>query len=393
MEAIINSKKLKEQVGALQGILDRKNTIPILSKIKIEAKANGEFVMTATDLDVSLIIKEETSILRPGSICLSGKKFGDITATFPNEPIHLKLDEQGEKVEFRAGRFVSRLAGTESGHFPEIPQIEGESVKVSAKIFYEGLRRTAFATTTDNQRFVLNAVLLTVEDSSLKMVSTDGHRLCYFRLATTAETGKDLRCLIPKKAVEELKSLLASEIRINKGAEIKIKKGSQLEFSIGSKTMTARELTGDFPNWEMVLPKNFTAFVEINAKELKEALMRVGLMADDKNRRVELEFHPNRVILKTESPETGNAVETVGCTFQRLNSDSSDGNAADENGATENEELRIAFNIKYLTDFFTIHAANTEGRIIWKFGANHSQTELQFEGEERLFSYILVPLK
>lgn len=288
MEAIINSKKLKEKVGALQGILTRKNTIPVLGKIKIDALTSGDLVMTATDLDVSLIIEEETDILRSGSICLSGKKLGDITATFPNEPIHLRLDDKGEKGEFRAGRFVSKLAGTESEQFPEVPRIAGEALRLPASIFYEGLRRTSFAVTDDEKRFTINGVLLLIEDSILKMVSTDGHRLCYFRMTTSAGAGNNLRCLIPKKAADELKSLLTGEFKANPQAEVKIKKGSQLEFSIGSKTMTARELTGTFPNWEMVLPKNFVSFAEINAKELREALNRVGVMADDRNRRAKL---------------------------------------------------------------------------------------------------------
>jgi DNA polymerase-3 subunit beta len=105
MEAIINSKKLREQVGALQGILARKETVPILNKIKIEARPEGDLVMTATDLDVSLIARQETDILRPGSICLSGKKLGLMTAGLPDEPVHLRLDDKGEKVEFRAGTF------------------------------------------------------------------------------------------------------------------------------------------------------------------------------------------------------------------------------------------------------------------------------------------------
>ena len=385
MEAIINSKKLKEQVGALQGILARKNTIPALSKIKIDALTSGDLVMTATDLDVSLIIEEETDILRPGSICLSGKKLGDITATFPNEPIHLRLDDKGEKVEFRAGRFISKLAGTESEQFPEVPRIAGEAVKLPATIFYEGLRRTSFAVTDDEKRFTINGILLLIEDSILKMVSTDGHRLCYFRMTTSAGAGNNLRCLIPKKAADELRSLLTGEIKANPQAEVKIKKGSQLEFSIGGKTMTARELTGNFPNWEMVLPKNFISFAEINARELREALNRVGVMADDRNRRVEFEFHADKAILKTESPETGNSVEEVGCTFQKLE----DAAVTDMEGG-----FRIAFNTKYLTDFFSIHAARAnDGRIIWKFSGESAQTELAFEGEERLFSYILVPLK
>ena len=115
MEAIVNAKIFKEQVGALQGIFARKETIPVLGKIKIDAAERGDLVMTATDLDVSLIVSREVDILRPGSICLSGKKLYDIAAALPGgEPVHLKLDESGGRVEFRAGRFRSKLSGTES---------------------------------------------------------------------------------------------------------------------------------------------------------------------------------------------------------------------------------------------------------------------------------------
>ncbi len=131
----------------LQGIFARKETIPVLSKIKIEANERGDLVMTATDLDVSLIIEREVDILRPGSICLSGRKLGDIAGTLPNEPVHLRLDDKGEKVEFRAGRFKSKLAGMDSDQFPEVPRVKGESVKLPAGVIYEGLRRTSFAVT------------------------------------------------------------------------------------------------------------------------------------------------------------------------------------------------------------------------------------------------------
>lgn len=181
--------------------------------------------------------------------------------------------------------------------------------------------------------------------------------------------------------------MLAGEIRTNAQAEIKVKKGSQLEFSIGGKTLTARDLTGKFPNWEMVLPKNFVAFAEINARELREALTRVGVMADDKNRRVEFEFHTDKAILKTESAETGNSTEEVGCSFQKL---------SDEAGIGDEQTSgwKVAFNTKYQTDFFAIHQARTgDGRIVWKFAGETAQSELAFEGEERLFSHILVPLK
>ncbi len=387
MEAIVNAKKLKEQVGALQGILAKKSAIPVLSRIKIEAGDKGDLIMTATDLDVSLIIQQEVDILQSGSICLSGKKLGDIAGTLPDEPVHLKLDKKGEKVEFRAGRFLSRLAGMDSDLFPEVARIKGEWVKIPASILYEGLRRTSFAVIDDQKRFTINGILLQIENGELKMVSTDGHRLCFFRMMLNVGNDLNLDCLIPIKAVRELTKILLDEIRVDSQTEIKIKKGSQLEFEIGNKTMTAREITGKFPNWEMVIPRDFESFAEINAKEFAQALTRVGVLADDMHRRVELVFYSDKVQLKAESPETGFSTEEVSCVFRRLDQ------SVDEKVVAESG-WKIAFNTKYLMDFFSVcNAKRDEQRIIWKFGISGSQTMLHFEGENQLFSYVLVPLK
>ena len=386
MEAIIHAKQLKEQVGALQGIFARKETIPVLGKIKIEASESGAFVMTATDLDISLIIEQEVDILQSGSICLSGKKLGEITGNLPNEPVHLKLDSKGERVEFRAGRFKSKLSGTNSEQFPEVPRVKAEAVKLAATIFYEGLRRTIFAVTEDNKRFTINGILLILDNSGLKMVSTDGHRLCCFQTAASV-SNQSINCLIPIKAARELKNLLAGEIRINQKVDVKIKKGNHIEFEIANKQMTAREITGNFPNWEMVIPKTFEFFAEIKVNELKDALTRVGVMADDAHRRIEFAFFQNKLLLKSESAETGNSTEEINCTFQKLNNN--------ENTSPETSDgWEIAFNTKYLMDFLALqNAKQNEQRVIWKFGSRFSQSLLTFEGEERLFSYVIVPLK
>ncbi len=386
MEAIIHAKQLKEQVGALQGIFARKETIPVLGKIKIDAEENGAFVMTATDLDVSLIVEQEVDILEGGSICLSGKKLGEIAAGLPNEPVHLKLDAKNERVEFRAGRFKSKLSGTNSDQFPEVPRVNSEAVKIPASVFYEGLRRTIFAVTEDNKRFTINGILLVLDNSGLKMVSTDGHRLCCFQTATSL-INQNISCLIPIKAARELKTLLASEIRLNQQMDVKIKKGGHIEFELANKQMTARELSGNFPNWEMVIPKTFEFFAEMKANGLKDALTRVGVMADDAHRRVEFVFFQNKLLLKSESAETGNSAEEIGCTFQRLNNSGND-------LPDISDGWKIAFNTKYLADFLALqNAKQNEQRVIWKFGSNLSQSLLSFEGEERLFSYVLVPLK
>lgn len=387
MEVIISAQNLKEQVGALQGILAKKASIPVLSQIKIDAGENGDLIMTATDLDVSLIIGQEVDILHSGSICLSGKKLGDIAGTLPNEPVHLKLDKKGERVEFRAGRFLSRLAGMNSDQFPEVARTKGEWIKIPAKVFYEGLRRTSFAVIDDQKRFSINGILLLIENGELKMVSTDGHRLCYFRMMLGVGNGLNLDCLIPIKAVRELMKILLYEIRGDEKVEIKVKKGSQLEFEIGSKTMMAREISGTFPNWEMVIPKSFECFAEINAGQFAQALTRVGILADGMHRRVEMVFYPSKVQLKSESPETGFSTEEVACTFRFLEQSE---NVESENG----DGWKIAFNAEYLADFFSIYNAKRDNqRFVWKFGVSGSQTELKFEGEEQMFSYILVPLK
>jgi DNA polymerase III subunit beta len=255
------------------------------------------------------------------------------------------------------------------------------------------LRRTAFAVTCDAKRFTINGILLLIENSQLKMVSTDGHRLCYFRMGVGASVGEDmsnLQSLIPIKAVRELMKILAEEIRTNAKAEVKIRKGGQLEFEIGSKLMTARELTGNFPNWEMVLPKDFDYFAELKVNRLKEALTRVSVMADDSNRRVEFVFFHDRVSLKTESAEAGSSAEEVSCTFQSLGRSASEGSVA---GSCETG-WRIAFNTKYLSDFFSIQGVKSDDhRVVWKFTGTAGQSEMSLEGEEKLFSYILVPLK
>ena len=135
MEAIINSKKLKEQVAALQGILARKATIPVLGTIKIDALTSGDLVMTATDLDVSLIVEQETDILRPGSICLNGRKLGDITATFPNEPVHLRLDDKGKKLNFAPDDSKANCAAPKANSFPKSPASKAKQLKSRLPFF------------------------------------------------------------------------------------------------------------------------------------------------------------------------------------------------------------------------------------------------------------------
>lgn len=389
MEAIINARQLREQVRCIQGIFTGKETIPILSRVRIDAETQGILRMTATDLDVTMIVEQEVDVLQGGSICLNGRKLGEITGNLPNETVLLKLDARGEKLEFRAGKFKSKLSGIGSEQFPEILETNAEAIKFPVAAFYQGLRRTIFAANENSQRFTINGVLLLLEESTLTMVSTDGTRLCWFRIAV--ESSANLRCLIPIKAARELRQMLAAELRTDPKSEISVKKGSQLEFTVANKRMTARELSGNFPNWELVIPKEFAYFAEIDVARLREAVMRVSVMSEDENRRIEFEFRRHRLSVKAEAPETGHSSEDIDCKFQAIGNDGVEPTGEKSETA---DCWTIAFNYKFLMDFLTLHdTKQIDQRLIIRFGVNNFQCILTLEGEEHLFSYVLVPLK
>ena len=387
MEAIINARNLKEQVGALQGILARKESIPILGTIKLAAEENGLMIMSATDLDVSLVIERETDILQSGSICLSGKKLGALTGSLPDEPVHLKLLEKGDRLEFRAGRFKSRLAGIDSGSFPEIPRSSAtEFIELNSEDLLEGLRRTIFAVPENEKRFVLSGILLEVDQGRLQMVSTDGHRLCHFQGQLPDRRG-DLRCLIPLKAARELRNMLTAERRVNPHVRVQISRGQQLEFAMPNVRMSARELSGTFPNWERVKPAAFSKTAQTSAAELQTALQRVAIMADESHRRIDFTFFRDRLILRAETTETGNSVEEIRCEYISEPTEKCDGQG------TGGESFKTAFNGKFLTDFLALTPSKTKDAVVvWNFNSPETPSVLNFQGEESSYSYLLVPL-
>lgn len=377
MEFIINPSLLKEELGLLTPVIERKATIPVLSKIKMETNVQGELALTATDLDVTMRSLQVTDVLQTGSILVEGKKLYDISRELPNEPIHFQLNKTGQiEIRYKKGRH--KLGIVESSQFPEVPVQKQAGVPVPAVILREAIRRTAFAVTTEQSRFTISGAKIVVDDRSLTMVATDGHRLAYTRFPLVNSTGQKLDLLVPKKTILKLEDLLDREIRRDAESQIEIGDGAgnQLCFAIGNHSLFSRTLTGTFPNWEMVLPKNLACSAEISTEDFRRSLSRVTLTAESRNYSVTMEIEAGKLTLKSSTNEAEAQEEML----------------AALDGASDGEVHRLRFNSRYVQDFLQV--VSKAGSPTFAFGFNDAKTpcELFLPTERESYRYVLMPL-
>ncbi len=377
MEFIINPSLLKEELGLLTPVIERKATIPILSKIKLETNIQGELALTATDLDVTMRAVQVTDVLQIGSVLIEGRKLYEISRELPNEPIHFALNKNGQiEIRYKKGRH--KLGTIESSQFPEVPVNKQPGVKLSAVILREAIRRTVFAVTTEQKQFTIAGAKLLVDENYLTMVATDGHRLAFARFPIVNQTGQKLDLLVPRKSLAQLEELLDREIKRDAESTVEIgDTGNQLSFLISKHSLFSRKLSGAFPNWEMVLPKNLRHTAEICTEDFRQSLVRVTLTADNKNYSVTMEIEPGRIVLKSKTPE-GEAQEEMLAAF---------------NGEGENSVHCLRFNSRYLQDFLL--AVTKAGSPTFSLGFNDENTpfELSLPQQRDGFRYILMPLR
>lgn len=378
MEFIINPSLLKEELGLLTPVIERKSTIPVLSKIKMETNVQGELALTATDLDVTMRSLQVTDVLQTGSILVEGRKLYDISRELPNEPIHFQLNKTGQiEIRYKKGRH--KLGIVESTQFPEVPVQKQSGVRVPAIILREAIRRTAFAVTTEQRRFTISGAKIVIDDASLTAVATDGYRLAYTRFPLVNSTGRKLDLLVPKKTLAQLEDLLDREIRLC-GAESQIEigdNGNQLSFAVGNHSLFSRTLTGTFPNWEMVLPKNLDFTVEISTEDFRRSLSRVTLTADDRNYSVMMEIEPGKLTLKSSGGDA-EAQEEMLAAF---------------NGGGGQKAYALCFNSRYVQDFLQILSKAGSPTFSLGFTDGNSPFELFLPTERDGCRYILMPLR
>jgi DNA polymerase III subunit beta len=370
MEITVSKFELLQELSATQGVVERKTTIPILSNYLFEA-AGDRLSLTATDLDLSLRTSCNAKVKKEGSCTIPARKLHDYVKLLPDADITIRLLEN-HWVSIRCGRSNTKMVGMARSNFPSLPVFPTAGVvKIPAQVLRGMIARTGFAIANEESRYTLNGALMVLKPESITMVATDGHRLAHCERAGEKFDGisGEMKTLVPKKAMDELKSLLDS----TDAETVEFAKDeSTLFFRIGSRLMTSRQLTGQFPNFEAVLPKDNSKIIPLNADELNAAILRVAQFADERSRAVRLKLEKGEVKISASSTEAGESEDSLECGY---------------NG----EPLTIGFNAAYLVEFLKA-SGTADVRLELKDPQSAGQLR-PAEGDDYKYRYIVMPMR
>jgi DNA polymerase-3 subunit beta len=370
MEFSIGKNALQKELGFVQGIVEKKNTIPVLSNILIESVGENTIRIIGTDLDVTIRCEVEAdSIGVPGSICVQARKLFDIARLLPEAPVSFRK-EDNDWVTVKCENFRSKVPGVSRDQFPEVPSFKSAPMKLSAEIFKSFIDRTIFAITQEESRYTLSGAKFILDKSGAKMVTTDGHRLAYIERRDLGQNAprEALDALIPRKTLAELTKLMTSyEGEISLGAD-----ENHIYFEVGPRLLISRMLSGQFPNYEMVMPKSNDKSVVFDSSKLNQAIRRVALMADDRSHAIRFHLAPGNLQISSNNAEEGEAREMVATEYA-------------------GDEAEIGFNAQYLQDFLNVVG---DGQVAFEFKDGNSQAQLRPAAEADYdYKYVIMPMR
>lgn len=368
MEFVVRKNDLLRELHLFQGIVERKNTIPILANVLIEAK-NNQLHFLATDLEVALRSKCEASVSKPGSLTLPAKKLYEIVKSLPETDIRVSEEKNGVKIA--ADRFESRMQTLPREDFPTLPEAAGKApLTLPRAALKEMVAKTQFAITGEDTRYFLNGALFVIRPDLMTLVATDGHRLT---LVSTKRDGKEKngeerKPILPKKTLGELTRLLAES-----DGDITFEHGeNHLFFDVGGRTLISRMIDGQFPAYERVIPKGNDKHIEFERDRLTNAVKRVALLSNERSRAVKFQIDKGKVDVSSSSPELGEARETL---------------PVDYSG----EPMQISFNAQYVLDFLS---AVTTDTVALELKDEVSQAVMAPVGAEGYdYTYVIMPMR
>jgi DNA polymerase III subunit beta len=367
MEFSVKKFDLLEELEATQGVVERKTTIPILSNLLCEATGN-RLSITATDLELSIRTSCEAKVRKEGSAAIPAKKLLDIVRLLPEEEIRFKLLEN-HYVSITCDRKTYKLVGMSKDNFPTLPNFPQASAKIPAKLLSDVIAKTTFAISLEESRYTLNGALLVLKPNSITMVATDGHRLALVETDYKFEgTFPETRVLVPKKAMIEIQRLAAGDPAACEFAQDE----SHLFFQFDRRQLTSRKLTGQFPNYEAVLPRDTNKVIVLERGQLQDALRRVSQLADPRSHAVKFVLAKEGVEVSASSPEYGEAKESIEKEFK-------------------GDPITIGFNAQYLLDFLS---AASDGPISFELKDEQSAGQLRpMADESSRYRYVVMPMR
>ena len=372
MEITVSRQDLVKELTATQSVVERKTTIPILSNFLIEAEGD-RLNITATDLDQAIRTSTEAKIKKPGACTIPARKLYDYVKLLPEGDISIKLLEN-HWVQIRSGRSNTKMVGMARANYPQVPEFPTvAATSISATALRTLIARTIFAISNEESRYTLNGALLVIKAESLAMVATDGHRLSFVEKPNEILEGisGEKRVLIPRKALQELQQLLsASDVEKVEFADDE----HTLFFRVGHRTLSTRKLSGQFPNFEAVMPRDNTKFAVVRSSELSSAIQRVAQFADERSGAIRLRLEGNELKISSSSTESGESEDTIDTPYS-------------------SDPIMVGFNSVYILDF--LKALNNEGEVRLEFKDSQSAGQMRPEDPdaEYKYRYVLMPMR
>lgn len=366
MELKLQRNLVLQELSILQGVVEHRTTIPILSNILAEAEEN-RLRMVATDLDMTIVTECAAVVHGGGRVTIESKVFQNLVRSLPEEEFSLRQD--GESVEISCGRFHSRVAVTDPSEYPTVPDVpESGDYALPLDLFQLMLDRVAFAITKDDPKFQLNGALVKLIPGEIEIAATDGHRLAMVRAKAPTGSLPFEQQLFPRKLLAEFSRFADDQVRMTAG-------DNHLGFLMGERTLVSRIVELRFPQYERVIVRDNPSRARVDRKELLASLRRVSLMAHEKARGVRFRFSGSgELTLASIGYERGSAEEILNVTYQ-------------------GDGLEIALNAAYLIDVLQVLECDTVE--LQLRDSNTQCVVVPVDDDTRLeeYIYVLMPMR
>ncbi len=370
MEFTVNKADLVRELGLSQGVVEKKTTIPILSNVLLEAGDEG-LTLTATDLELGIRSTCPAKVTRKGAGTIPAKRLLDYVRLLPDAEVTIKFAEN-HWANLTCGRSKTRIAGMSRESYPELPATPEKIVDLPASLLASMITRTIFAISNEESRFTLNGAQLILKPDSITMVATDGHRLALVEEKTTLEGLAGVyKALLPKKAMTEILKLAADA-----GPEAKLAfsgDDNHLFFQFGSRLLLSRKLTGNFPDYERVLPKEHAHSVLLGKDDLKATIERVAQFSDDRSRAIRLQVSAGEVKIYSSLSETGESEESMPVEYG-------------------GPHVEIGFNASYMIEFLRA-LSGSEAKFLFKDGQSAGEMQPGEPSETLTYRYVVMPMR
>lgn len=366
MQIELRREDLLKPMGVVAGVVERRQTLPILAYVLLRSDADGQLTVTGTDLEIEVVARVSARTKGEVALTVPARKLFDICRALP-EGTDISIAKQGEKIVTKAGKSRFTLLTLPATDFPAVEAGDFEqALTISQEELKRLLERTAFCMAQQDVRYYLNGLYLELAGKRVRAVATDGHRMAMSDLALAGEMSGEKQVIVPRKGIQELARLLG-----HTGDAVKIEVGaSHLRVHAGEITFTSKLIDGKFPDYTKVIPSTQNKTATIPRDAFREALARVAILANEKYRGVRLTFQPGRLEMSAHNPEQEEAAEEIEVQYR-------------------GEPLEIGFNVTYLMEAISA----IEGPEV-AFGGNDSNSSCVVHApDDEATRYIIMPMR